>query len=253
METGSETPLRSTMTTLEIIEQIRTHNELGVTETAKLLGIPKSTASDHLRTLRQGGYLVKCNQKYTLGLRFLQLGDHARNNYEIYGTAKPKVDSLAANTGELVHLSLEENGKGVIIYEEEGEQAISLDTFIGRRVPMHCTALGKAMMSRMHRQEVLNIIETHGLPRVTEETVTDEDEFLERLEAVADRGYAIVRGERIPELGCIAVPVGNSDQGLGAISVCCPTSRSDNVRFEQDLPQQLLETANRVDLDLKYS
>jgi DNA-binding IclR family transcriptional regulator len=253
METTPETPLKSTTTTLEIIDQIREHNELGVTETAELLGVPKSTASDHLRTLRQHGYLVKRDRKYALGLRFLQLGDHARNNHEIYSAGKPNVDSLASDTGELVHLSLTENGKGVIIYEKEGDQAVSLDTFIGRRVSLHCTALGQAMLSRMPRREVLSIIEDRGIPAATPETITDEDVLFERLAAVADRGYAIVQGERIPELGCIAAPVGSNEYGLGAISVCCPMSRADDNRFEQDLPQQLVEAANRINLDLKYS
>lgn len=253
MKTANSGPLKSTETTLEIIEAIREHGGLGVTETAAIVDVPKSTASDHLRTLRQNGYLIAENGTYRLGLRFLELGDHARNDHDFFKTAKPKIDQLARNTGELVHLSVEENGNGVIIYEAEGERAVSLDTFVGRRVPMHCTALGQVMLAHMPRERAEEIVTDKGLPEVTEETITDEAQFFTHLEAVKEDGYATIRGERVPELGSIAVPVQKDDTLYGAVSVCCPMSRASDERFERELPKRVMEVANRITLDLKYS
>lgn len=253
MHTSNSGPLKSTETTLEIIEAIRERGSLGVTETATILDIPKSTASDHLRTLRQNGYLIADNGTYRLGLRFLELGDRARNDHGFFRTAKPQIDQLARNTGELVHLSVEENGSGVIIYEAEGERAVSLDTFVGRRVPMHCTALGQVMLAEMPRERVEETIAEKGLPAVTEETITDEAQFFRHLEAVREEGYATIRGERVPELGSVAVPVEENGTVYGAVSVCCPMSRASDERFEEELPKRVLEAANRITLDLKYS
>lgn len=247
-------PIKSVGTAFRLIEFVKERSGARPSEIGEALGLPSSTVNDYLVTLREKQYLVRNGNEYRVSLRFLELGDQARNHRNIYEIGKSKVDELADRTGELVHLSVEENGMGVIIYETEGESAISLDTFVGRRVPMHCTALGKAMLSCMPEPRVKKIIETHGLPPMSEATITDQEEFFDQLATVRERGYATSLGERIPELSCVAAPVKNDRLGtvLGAISVCLPMTRIEDFTSDTDLTPAVQQTANRVELDLLY-
>lgn len=247
-------PVKTIDTTLEIINVVKEHDGIRPGEVADELDLPKSTVSDHVVTLRRNQYLKKRGNEYHVGLKFLELGDRARNRHQTYEVSQKKINKLAKQTGELVHLSVEENGRGVIIYEREGSEAVSLDTYVGRRVHLHCTGLGKAMLAHMPHERVETILDEHGTPRITSETITDRDELLEQLEAVRERGYAVSRGERIPELGSIAAPIVDSRKNRvhGAISVCIPTTRMEQSRRTEEIPTEVRQIANRIELDIKY-
>jgi IclR family acetate operon transcriptional repressor len=248
-------PVKSVDTTLRILESVKDQNGARLGDIASDLDLPKSTVSDHLVTLKRNQYLVKCGNEYRVGLRFLELGDHARNFCDSYTVGKEKIDRLADETGELVHLSVEENGLGVIVYECEGAEAVSLDTFVGRRVRMHCTALGKAMLAYMPEERVEEIIDRYGLPARTPSTITDREDLFDYLEGVRERGYSVSNGERIPELGCVAAPIRNtsSQEVYGAISLCVPTTRMENDRLTREIPQLIRQTADRIELDLRFN
>lgn len=252
--TRSERPVKAVDTSFRIIETVKEQNGARLTEIAEALDLPKSTVSDHLVTLRHNDYLVRSGNEYRVGLRFLELGDHARNFRSIYDIGKRKVDGLADETGELVHLSVEENGRGVIIYETEGDDAVSLDTYVGRRVPMHSTALGKAMLASMPESRVAEIVDQFDLPAQTERTVTTREELMRRLDHARDRGYATSMGERIAELGCVAAPIQDNDHDVvfGAVSVCVPMTRMETDRLETTIPNAVRQAANRIELDLLY-
>lgn len=248
----SDRPVKAVDTSFRIIETVKERNGARLTEIAKDLDIPKSTVSDHLVTLRDSDYLVKSGEEYRIGLRFLELGDQARNYRHIYDLGKQNIDQLADETAELVHLSVEENGRGVIIYETKGDNAVTLDTHVGRRVPMHCTALGKAMLAYMPESRVVEITERFGLPAQTEHTITTREDLFNRLSKIRERGYAASNGERISELGCVAAPIKdtNHDVVFGAVSICFPMTRMETEDLEPSVLNALRQTANRIELDL---
>lgn len=251
---STEPPIKSVATAFQVIEFVKERNGARLTEVATAFDLPRSTASDYLTTLHRNQYLVKRGHEYQVGLRFLELGDRARHYRNVYDVGRPKVDSLAQETGELVHLSVEENGLGVIIHETEGASAVSLDTYVGRRVEMHCTALGKAMLSCMPEERVEEILDEYGLPEVTQHTITDRAELLDHLSEVRERGYATSDGERIAELGCIAAPIKDdgSETVFGAVSVCLPMTRMEDSESATELPMAVRQMANRIELDLLY-
>lgn len=251
---SADPPIKSVDTAFRVIDFVKERNGARLSEVADAFDLPTSTASDYLTTLRRNQYLVKRGREYRVGLRFLELGDRARNYRNIYEVGKSKVDALAQETGELVHLSVEENGLGVIIYETEGETAVSLDTYVGRRVEMHCTALGKAMLSCMPAHRVEQILDEHGLPRMSPNTITDRDRLSAHLDQVDERGFATSDGERIAELGCIAAPITDDDSEtvFGAVSICLPMIRMEDSESAERLPIAVRQTANRIELDLLY-
>jgi DNA-binding IclR family transcriptional regulator len=247
-------PVRTVDRTLQIVEIIRELDGAGVSEIAERVDVGKSAVHNHLNTLAEREYVVKEDDEYHIGLAFLGLGAYARNRNEIYDTARSEVDKLADETGELVNLLVEKNGQGIYLYQAKGDQAVELDTYAGKRVKLHCTALGQAILGFRPDEEVGDILDKHGMPAMTEQTITDRAEFFEELEAVRERKYAIDREERLTGLRCIAAPITDAeDRSIAAISISCPIHRVDDERFEETLPSAVLGAANVVELEHNYS
>lgn len=244
--------VNATRTSLRIIEVLKDFDGAGVTAVASELDIPKSTVHNHLQTLLDERYVIKEGDTYRVGLRFLELGEFTRNRMRIYETVCPEVETLAEETGEMVNAAVEEHGEGVYITREEGHQAVSVDTYAGKRVNLHCTALGKAILAELPDSRVDEILDQHGLPERTEHTITDPDELKAELEAVRERGYAYDREERLPGLRCIAAPV-VTDRVVAALSVSGPTTRMQGDLFQEEIPELLLSSANVVEINMAYS
>ncbi|GAA0312983.1 IclR family transcriptional regulator [Halarchaeum salinum] len=252
--TTTRSTVQATRTSLEIVEALVRLGGAGVTELASELDLPKSTVHNHLNTLHSAEYVVKEDGIYDVGLRFLKLGESSRNRPELYDVARPEIDLLAEQTGELVNLSVEEYGRGVYLYLAQGERAVRLDTNAGMRVHLHCTALGKAILAHTPEERVEEILDTMGMPARTDQTITDRETFFEELEVVRERGYAYDRQERLNGLRCVAAPIITPEKGVvGAISISGPTSRMQGDRFEEEIPNYLQNAANVVELNMTYS
>ncbi|MCU4975490.1 IclR family transcriptional regulator [Halobacteria archaeon AArc-m2/3/4] len=248
------TSLKATKTTLEIINSVQELNGAGVSELAERLGKPTSTVHDHLRTLESEEYLVKQDGTYHISARFLELGEQVRSRLKVYNIARPEVDALAEQSGEHANLLVEEHGRGVFVYKSLGPDAVQLDTHAGMRVHLPTTALGKAILANRPRHEIDEILDRHGLPPVTKNSITDREELFDQLETVRERGYAVDDEERLPGMRCVAAPItDNTDRAVAAVSVSCPKSRLTGKRFEETIPNMVLRSANVIEVNLAYS
>lgn len=249
----STAPVQTTQTTIGVIEALQELDTAGVSAIANYLDIPTSTAFDHLRTLEQYEFVVSDRDGYRLGTRFLRIGGYCRNNNKLYQTAQPEIRKMARKTGEHANLMTEEFGKGVFLAKVEGEDAFQLDTYIGKRVSLQTTAAGKAMLSMLPDDAVEEIIEQHGLPEITPNTVTDRESLFEELDEISERGFATDDGERIRGVRCVGAPLTDSDnEVIGAVSVSGPKSGIQDKRFREEIPNLVLRTANVIEVNLKY-
>lgn len=247
-------PVRTTEKTLALIELLKQRDGGRITEVADELDMGKSAVHNHLSTLEQHGYVIKDDGTYRLGLKLLELGGYTRNQLTLHEIAEPEVKGIAEKTGERANLMTEEDGEGVYLYRSKGERAIDLDTYTGMRVPLHTTALGKAILAHTPRERVEGIIDQHGLSKPTENTVTDRNTLFDRLEQVRERGFALDDEERLVGLRCVAAPIVASDETvLGSISISAPTSRMDAERFEREIPDVVRGAANVIELSVKYA
>jgi DNA-binding IclR family transcriptional regulator len=244
----------ATRTSLRIIEALKRLDGAGVTAVANDLGIPKSTAHNHLRTLEDEGYVTSNGSTYRIGLQFLELGEYKRNRMDIYEKARPEVAALAEKTGEMANAAVEEHGEGIYITRAEGTEAVTVDTYAGKRVKLHCTALGKTILAELSEERVDEIIDTHGLPARTDNTITDRAALKSELAEVRKRGYAYDREERLPGLRCVAAPVVPEDGDIvAALSVSGPTTRIEGELFQEEIPKLLRSAANVIEINLTYS
>lgn len=254
MTKKAKQPVKSTETTFEILEALQELDGAGVTELSEYLDLPKSNVHNYLSTLKQEEYVLKDGSTYRIGIRFLELGAYARNRMDIYQIAKPEVEKLAEETGELANLLVEEHGRGSYLHRAHGDQAVQVEAYAGTRVHLHSTALGKAILAYLPNDRVEEILDIHGMPPSTEETVTDRTVLFNQLETIQEQGYALDDEERLKGLRCVAAPIlSNQDRVLGAISISGPTNRMQDERFSETVPTKLLKAVNVIELNVTYS
>jgi DNA-binding IclR family transcriptional regulator len=253
MEPAEPVTVGATETSLRIIDALRTLDGAGVTELADHLGLPKSTVHNHLQTLRRNEYVTRQGSQYAIGLRFLQLGEYARDRRQIATIGPPEIDKLAEETREMANLLVEEHGRGVFLYRAKGADAVHMDTHAGKRVHLHTTGFGKSILAHLPNERVERILDRHGLPAATPNTITDRDRLMEALETIRERGYAYDDEERLEGLRCVAAPIVVDGEVLGAVSVSGPKSRIRGDRYHEELPSFVTSAANVIEINSTYA
>jgi DNA-binding IclR family transcriptional regulator len=244
--------VKTTEKSLRLIDQVRALEGARIHELESELDMTKGAIHNHLSTLRKHGYIVQEDNEYQLSLQFLTIGGHVRTNTPLYRKGRAKAIQLADDTGMLVNLLTEEDGQGVYLYQARGSYAVNLDTHVGYRIHLHNIAVGKAILAHLPEERTEEIIDRWGLPKATENTITDKEELLEELESVRTQGYAIDHEERTEGLACIGAPIRVNGDVLGAISISAPTGRLGDGNFDDEIISEVVSAANELELDLKY-
>lgn len=239
--------------TLEIIEYLRQEGTAGITEIADALGRSKGTIHGHISTLAEHEHIVKEDGEYQLSLYYLDLGEAVKSRLKIYDVVEEELADLAEESGEVAQFAVEEHGRAVYIQKQAGENAVQTASSPGKRAYMHCTSLGKAMLAKLPPEQVDAIIEEHGLPRFTAETITTREDLFGELAEIREQEYAFDREELIDGLRCVACPVVRNDELLGAISVSGPARRIEGEYFNEELPRMVRRSANVIEINAQFS
>lgn len=214
---------------LDVLEVLAQAEEaLGVTEIGNRISLHKSTVHRILHTLCHRGYVerVKDNERYQLGIKIVELGMRFLNDLEIRKVASPVLNDLAKLLDEVVHLVLPDEGEVVYIDKAESSHVVSMHSKVGRRAPMHCTAVGKALLSTLPEEEVRHILEIKGMTRYTPNTIVEPDALMVYLREVKISKISVEIEENEIGIICLGTPVFDySGRAIGAISVSGPAER----------------------------
>ncbi|MHB1653496.1 MAG: IclR family transcriptional regulator [Desulfitobacteriaceae bacterium] len=222
---------------LDVLEVLAQADEaLGVTEIGNRVGLHKSTVHRILQTLAYRGYVEKekDRDRYHLGIKIVELGIKFFDDLQIRKVAEPFLAQLAKTFDEVVHLVLSDEGEIVYLDKMEGSQVISMRSRVGRRAPMHCTAVGKAILASLSEPEVRHILGTKGMPKLTQKTITTVDELLTEFSEI--RRTKVAKDDEENELGiiCLGTPVLDySGKAIGGVSVSGPANRMEEKGLEQ--------------------
>lgn len=248
------TTVKSDQRLLRIVRGLEELGGAGVTELADHVEFPKSTVHNHLTTLHQAEFVTKDAGEYHLGLRFLELGELARQRRTRTDQIRQKVTEIAEQTQERAQFIVEEHGRGVYVHRFTGEKAVSTDSRLGRHVSIHASSAGKAILAHLPEERVDWIAETKGLERLTENTITDPAELKEELSLIRERGYATNDEENVVGLRAVGAPIlGADDDVVGAISVSAPTHRLTGDLYESEFPDLVRGATNEIELNITFS
>lgn len=186
------------------------------------------------------GYIEQDKEtgRYKLGYKFLEVSSKLLESIDLRAEAKPFLQELEDETNEVVHLVVFDQGEVVYIEKLDGNETLRMHSKVGKRAPMHCTSVGKAILASLPANEVVEILQRKGMPKHTDKTITDKDLFLEELNQVRQKGYALDLEENETGITCIAVPIyDHLGTVAGAVSISGPTLRMTNERLEQLKPR----------------
>jgi IclR family acetate operon transcriptional repressor len=197
--------------------------EVALSDLAHRSGLPLPTVHRIARTLLASGYLRQLpSRRYALGPRLIGLGESASR---VLGTwARPQLADLVESTGETANMAMLDGDHVVYVAQVPSRHSVRMFTEVGRRVPVHCTGVGKAVLSQLAPAEVSELLARTGMPAQTTQTITDPELFADELSRIRERGYAVDDGEQEAGVRCIAVPLWGAMSRV-AVSVSGPASR----------------------------
>jgi DNA-binding IclR family transcriptional regulator len=223
-------------------------------ELSRRLDIPKSSASYILRTLERRGYLARDAEsgKYRLGLKVLALGRGVHTGMDLRKVALPYLQQLVDRTNLTCHLAILDAGEAVYIEKVEASGFIKMDTWIGRRMYVHSTSVGKSLAAWLSPPEIESIIREHGLPKRTQKTITSGARLMKELEKVRAQGYAVDDEENSAGARCAGVPVFDAPGHVVAAIGLSGTSGQVTHDNLPRLAEALKETARKVSRQLGF-
>jgi DNA-binding IclR family transcriptional regulator len=183
--------------------------ELTIGELARRSHLPRSTVHRLVVNLVRLGFLARDpnTDRYRLGLLLAQLGSIALRRLGLGEKARPIMERLADETGEVVCLAVLEQNRSVYVEVVEGHHGLRLRATVGSVAPIHSSATGTMLLAHMSEAEIRRIAALTGLPRLTPRTITAIEPLLKRLAEIRARGYSIDEGESEEGLSGLAAPV----------------------------------------------
>jgi IclR family KDG regulon transcriptional repressor len=203
-------------------------SEIGNAEIAQMLDLDPGTVSGLIHTLKLNNYLEQnpANRKYRLGLKLAERAAVLLDQLDIRKISEPYLENLRKWSGESTNLAIRDHQEVVYIERLFGSNPLGIRSEIGKRAPIHSTALGKAIVAYMNPQDIQVLLADYKFFPVTPKTITNEKQFLEELGHIREKGFAIDEQEN--ELGgrCLAAPIFDHDGiAVAALSISVPIQR----------------------------
>ena len=241
--------VRAVLRVLDILDVLQDSIDgASLTEIAEAASLPKSSVFRYLSTLESRSYVEQDPETgdYRFGMAFLPW--HTRHLQSLGSRARPYLEKLRDRFQETINLAVLDGTRLSYLQIVESEKAMRLAARTGDRDPIHSSALGKAIAARMPESEVLEILRTEGMPQLTAATITEEAAFLEELERVRQRGFALDDRENEEDGRCVGVAIPGA-RIRAAISMSAPAVR---FRLEDvgEVTDVLTETAAALAKDL---
>lgn len=227
--------VQSLVRALSLVNRIAAANEgVTLTELAQQVGLSASTAHRLLTTLEQERYVHFDPERrlWSVGVQAFVTGSAFLKTRSLVGAARPHMRALMEESEETVNLAVEDEAEAIYLSQVECRQMMRAFARPGGRVPLHCSSVGKALMSAMPDAKLSRVLHRHGLPRVTIKTLNTTAALKADLQATRERGYAIDDEEHAVGLRCIAAVIFNENvDPVAAVSLSGPMARIPDERI----------------------
>lgn len=233
------------LTVLELLAN--SPNGLTLAELGRKLRMPKSSAHCILLTFLRQGYVTRSERtrRYVLGQKIFSLANHALAGQQVREAAMSYLRQLMLTTNLTVHMGVLEGTEAILVAKVDPPGVTSLATWLGRRMEVHCTGVGKALIAYLPKPELEQWVASRTFPRHNENTIVSPKRLLKELENVRAAGYATDDEEDEVGYRCIGVPVFQRDRVVAAISVAGSVVQVTNENTKE-LLRHLTRTADLI-------
>lgn len=171
-------------------------------------GFAKATVHRILQTLLDYEFVfLTSDGRYAPGATALRLASRAFDSIDISEIADPVLSRLAEKTGYTVHVGALNVDEAIYVAKRNGSTPYEIPSIIGKRLPLHATAIGKCLLAGMEPDQLSRVVEQAGLPALTPNTITSVGDLQQELAVVRTRGYSFDDEENVPGIRCIGAPI----------------------------------------------
>jgi DNA-binding IclR family transcriptional regulator len=241
---------------LDILELFLSGEDRSIPEITATLGLPKTTVHELVNTLVTRSYLVAHPDKphrYRLGLPVFRLGSVFAEQVDLAREGRVASEAISAACQETVHVAVLDGTEVLYVAKADSAHAVRLVSAVGRKLPAHCTAVGKMLLASLASEEFASRYRKNAqLIAMTPQSITSPVELRQRLGEIAERGLAYEYCESNDAAACVAAPVRDrSGRVIAAMSISVPTPRW-NDQIATKLGDLVIEGANQLSAQLGY-
>ena len=247
--------MSSVLTALRVLELVSQRQPVGVSDVARSLELPKSSAQRALAALAEAGWIRKADgdglARWMLTPHALIVGSRAGGEAGLTALARPALVRLHAQTQETIHLVVRDGDHMVLVESLESPHVLRSSYPLGMRAPITACSSGKAFLAALPADEVAEIL-SHGLPAVTGSSITDRAQMLAELDRTSARGFAVNHGELTPDISSVAAVVLDVRRApVAALSSSVPSQRMTPAKQDGYGPM-IIEAARQVSAALGH-
>jgi IclR family KDG regulon transcriptional repressor len=223
--------------------------EASLTDIADVLDVDPSTASRFAYTLETLGYLDRDPETklYRVSSKIFALTVSLAGPRNLRKISLSYMESLRDTTGETVVLGVRDAAEMVVIEVVETRHTLVPRGWIGGRVPVYSSALGKAVLAHLPQQSVVALLDNVVMKPFTQNTITERMTFLEELEHTRERGWSLNDEEYTEGVISVGAPIFSGSHGItGAVCIDVPTARITGSHHVQRLAEKIVATAKEI-------
>ncbi|MEV0096981.1 IclR family transcriptional regulator [Streptomyces sp. NPDC050738] len=228
---------------------------LSAPDVTRKLELPRTTVHELLTTLAARGYLNPIPEqagRYRLGVRTYQLGSRYAEKLDLAAEGQQIAREVAETCDETVHVAILEDTDVIYIAKVDSTHAVRMVSAAGRRLPAHCTSVGKMLLASLPQTELEARLAGRDFAPMTPNSITDPDALRTALAGIRERGIAAEHRESNPDVSCVAAPVRNrAGRVVAALSISVPMIRWNEER-EAELADLALKGATELSTRLGH-
>lgn len=214
----------------DILELFLDRPSLSVPEIIERLGLPRTSVHELINTLTERDYLIPTPgqpTRYRLGMRLFQLGNVFAEQLDLAQEAREIARKVAAECDETVHVAVLDGADVVYIAKVDSTHSVRMVSAVGRRLPAHCTGVGKALLSGLSPDALdARCPRDRELPGMTPRSITSPARLRARLDEIRASGLSYDECESNDAVYCVAAPVYDHTGGMvAAMSISVPSIR----------------------------